>query len=174
MARKAALTDVSTRGVTSATRASAVYEQMRWDLAHGVLEPGARLRVEAMSARYDVGASPIREALSRLSAEGLVDRTDLRGFSVATLNWDELPVLTRTRVQLESLALRESIAHRDQAMEPRQRSEWWFGLRAVLNGLWVMSGLLATIAVQNQIGFATLALVTGVIVAPVVTAVATR
>ena len=117
MARKAALTDVSTRGVTSATRASAVYEQMRWDLAHGVLEPGARLRVEAMSARYDVGASPIREALSRLSAEGLVDRTDLRGFSVATLNWDELPVLTRTRVQLESLALRESIAHRDQAME---------------------------------------------------------
>lgn len=117
MARKTALTDVSTRGVTSATRASAVYEQMRWDLAHGVLAPGSKLRVEAMSTRYGVGASPIREALSRLSAEGLVDRTDLRGFSVATLNWDELPILTQTRVQLESLALRESIAHRDQAME---------------------------------------------------------
>ncbi len=64
--------------------------------------------------------------------------------------------------------------HRDQATEPRQRSEWWFGLRAVLNGLWVMSGLLATVVLQNQIGLATLALVTGVIAAPVVTAVASK
>ncbi len=70
-----------------------------------------------MCSRYEVGASPLREALSRLSAEGLVDRTDLRGFSVAPLNWDELPILTRNRVQLESIALRESIEHRDQAME---------------------------------------------------------
>ena len=57
--------------------------------------PAAKLRVEAMCTRYGVGASPLREALSRLSAEGLVDRTDLRGFSVAPLNWDELPILTQ-------------------------------------------------------------------------------
>lgn len=117
MARKSALAEVSPRGVASATRASAVYEQLRADIAHGQLEPGAKLRVEAMCSRYGVGASPLREALSRLSAEGLVDRTDLRGFSVAPLHWDELPILTRNRVQLESLALRESIAHRDAAME---------------------------------------------------------
>lgn len=117
MARKSALSDVSTRGVTSATRASAVYEQLRVDIAHGVLEPGSKLRVEAMSERYGVGASPLREALSRLSAEGLVERTDLRGFSVAPLHWDELPLLTQNRVQLERIALRESIERRDAAME---------------------------------------------------------
>lgn len=117
MARKIALTTVSARGDTTATRASAVYEQLRADIAHGVLEPGSKLRVEAMCTRYSVGASPVREALSRLSSEGLVSRTDLRGFSVAALNWDELPILTHNRVQLESLALRESIEHRDQAME---------------------------------------------------------
>ena len=117
MARKAALSEVSSRGVASTTRASAVYEQLRADIAHGELEPGAKLRVEAMCSRYNVGASSLREALSRLSAEGLVDRTDLRGFSVAPLHWDELPILTRNRVQLESIALRESIERRDAAME---------------------------------------------------------
>jgi DNA-binding GntR family transcriptional regulator len=117
MARKTALTDVSARGGATATRASAVYELLRWDISHGVLEPGSKLRVEAMCARYGVGASPVREALSRLSSEGLVSRTDLRGFNVASLNWDELPILTHNRVQLESLALRESIERRDPAME---------------------------------------------------------
>jgi DNA-binding GntR family transcriptional regulator len=117
MARRAALTEVTAHGVAATTRASAVYERLRADISHGVLEPGSKLRVEAMCTRYGVGASPLREALSRLSAEGLVDRTDLRGFSVAPLHWDELPILTKNRIQLESLALRESIEHRDAAME---------------------------------------------------------
>jgi DNA-binding GntR family transcriptional regulator len=117
MVRKAALAEVSASGAALATRASAVYEQLRSDISHGVLEPGSKLRVEAICKRYDVGASPLREALSRLSAEGLVDRNDLRGFSVAPLHWDELPILTRNRVQLESIALRESIERRDTAME---------------------------------------------------------
>lgn len=117
MARRAALTEITAGGVAATTRASAVYEQLRADISHGVLEPGSKLRVEAMCTRYGVGASPLREALSRLSAEGLVDRTDLRGFSVAPLHWDELPILTQNRIELESLALRESIAHRDSAME---------------------------------------------------------
>jgi DNA-binding GntR family transcriptional regulator len=117
MARKVALTEVSSRGVEAATRASAVYERLREDIAHGVLEPGSKLRVDAVCTRYDVGASPVREALSRLSAEGWVERADLRGFNVAPLHWDELPALTRTRVQLESIALRESIEHRDSKLE---------------------------------------------------------
>ena len=117
MARKSALSEVSQRGVASVTRASAVYERLRDDIAHGVLEPGSKLRVEAMCSRYDVGASPLREALNRLSSEGLVDRTELRGFSVAPLHWDELPILTQNRIQLESLALRQSIELRDAAME---------------------------------------------------------
>ena len=65
-----------------------------------------------MRTHYSAGACPLREALSRLSSEGLVLRTDLRGFSVAPLNWDELPILTRNRLQLERMALRESIERR--------------------------------------------------------------
>ena len=117
MARKPALTPDSADTSAATTRASAVYARLRADIAHGVLEPGSKLRVEAMSQRYGVGASPLREALSRLSAEGLVDRTDQRGFSVSALKWDELPTLTHNRVQLETLALCESIAARDAAWE---------------------------------------------------------
>jgi DNA-binding GntR family transcriptional regulator len=120
MARKPALTPdgaVGAVGAAATTRASAVYGRLREDIAHGVLEPGSKLGVEAMGQRYGVGASPLREALSRLSAEGLVDRNDQRGFRVAALQWSELPTLTKNRVQLESLALRESIEHRDAAWE---------------------------------------------------------
>lgn len=121
MARKPALRiakpDGDDEGPAAVTRASVVYEQLRADITRGSLAPGSRLRVEAMGVRYGVGASPLREALNRLSAEGLVARTDQRGFSVAPLDWDELPVLTRNRVQLESLAIRESIAQRTAAWE---------------------------------------------------------
>jgi GntR family transcriptional regulator, carbon starvation induced regulator len=99
------------------TRASAVYERLRDDITRGLLPPGGKLRMEAMVQRYGVGATPLREALSRLSAEGLVLRSEQRGFSVAPLQWDELPVLTRNRIQLEEIALRESIARRDTAWE---------------------------------------------------------
>jgi DNA-binding GntR family transcriptional regulator len=123
MARKPALkptqaTSNTPDGQTGATtRASSVYAQLRVDISEGALAPGSKLRVEAMCKRYGVGASPLREALSRLSSEGLVDRTDQRGFSVAELKWDELPILTHSRIQVEGMALRESIAARDSAWE---------------------------------------------------------
>jgi len=116
MARKSPL-PTSTDGSVGITRASAVYEQLRADITHGILEPGSKLRVEAMCQRYGVGASPLREALSRLSAEGLVDRTEQRGFNVTALRWSELPILTHSRAQIESLALRESIHSRDNGWE---------------------------------------------------------
>lgn len=116
MARKPPLPS-SIEGSVGTTRASAVYERLRADITHGVLEPGSKLRVTAMCQRYAVGASPLREALSRLSAEGLVDRTEQRGFNVTALKWDELPILTDSRAQLESLALRESINARDTTWE---------------------------------------------------------
>lgn len=124
MARKPALTptqdaDPADGQTVATTRASSVYAQLRADIAQGALEPGSKLRVEAMCKRYDVGASPLREALSRLSSEGLVDRTDQRGFSVAALKWDELPILTNSRIQIEGMALRESIDARDSAWEDR-------------------------------------------------------
>ena len=103
----------------STTQSGLVYESLRSDVLHGVLEPGSKLRVEAICARYGVGASPLREALSRLSAEGLVERSEQRGFSVSALKWDELLSLNRTRLLIESVALRESIENRTREWEEK-------------------------------------------------------
>ncbi len=119
MARKPALPAQDSGEGNTMTRATAVYERLRADISDGLLAPGSKLRVEAVSKRYGVGASPLREALSRLSAEGLVLRNDQRGFSVAPLDWAELPLLTDTRVRLESLALRDAVAARSSEWEER-------------------------------------------------------
>ncbi|MCL4746469.1 MAG: GntR family transcriptional regulator [Burkholderiaceae bacterium] len=92
------------------TMASSVYERLREDILRGELAPGHKLRIEFVAERYDSGASPVREALNRLSSDGLVDRRDQRGFYVAAASVADLMELTRTRFWLEEIGLRESIA----------------------------------------------------------------
>jgi GntR family transcriptional regulator, carbon starvation induced regulator len=116
MPRKPALANQAL-DATGTTRASAVYDALRADILHGDLKPDEKLKVDAVGTRYGVGASPVREALNRLSAEGLVTRSDQRGFSVAALLWDDLTVLTNTRCQVEAIALSESITARNQDWE---------------------------------------------------------
>lgn len=105
------------RDANGATLASDVYSRLRHDILSGVLSPGEKLRVELMRDRYSVGNSPVREALNRLSSDGLVVREDQKGFHVASVSRDELEELVRTRCWLEEIALRESIAHGGTAWE---------------------------------------------------------
>lgn len=122
MARKTALSVISPHtGITTdgLSRTSVLYERLREDLLHGDLKAGEKLAVAALSERYAFGASPVREALSRLSSEGLVERVDQRGFRAAVVDFAELPVLTQTRCELEGLALRQSIACRTPAWEEK-------------------------------------------------------
>jgi DNA-binding GntR family transcriptional regulator len=101
------------------TLASSVYDMMRQDILKGDLPPGEKLRVEYLRDRYGVGASPIREALNRLSVDGVVMRVDQKGFRVATVSVAELDELIKTRCWLEETAIRESIAAGDDAWEER-------------------------------------------------------
>ena len=93
------------------TLASTVYDRLRGDILDGTLKPGEKLRAETLRERYGVGNSPIREALNRLSADGLVSREDQKGFRVASVSHENLMELVKTRCWLEETALRESIAH---------------------------------------------------------------
>ena len=86
-----------------------MYERLRDDILRGQLPPGDKLRIEFVSERYDAGHSPVREALNRLSSDGLVDRRDQRGFYVAAASVADLLELTRTRCWLEEIGLRESM-----------------------------------------------------------------
>lgn len=93
------------------------YDRIRRDILQGDLFPGDKLQIEAMSERYGIGAVPVREALNRLSSEGLVDRKSHRGFSVSPISIAELEELVKTRIWLETLALTESLKNADEAWE---------------------------------------------------------
>jgi DNA-binding GntR family transcriptional regulator len=101
------------------TLASSVYEQLRTDILKGRLEPGSKLRLQYLSKQYKVGNSPLREALNRLSSNGLVTREENKGFRVSTASVTELEELIRTRCMLEQTALHESIKHGDAEWEER-------------------------------------------------------
>jgi DNA-binding GntR family transcriptional regulator len=95
--------------VAKATLASAAYLQLRREIINGDLLPGSKLKTRDLAERLDVGLTPIREALSRLSSEGLVRQLDQRGFSVAPIDEAGLIDLTRARAWMNELGLRKSI-----------------------------------------------------------------
>ena len=67
-----------------------VYGRLRRDVLDGELKPGSRLRFEEMKAKYGVGISPLREALTRLAAEKLVILEEHKGFRVAPISAEDL------------------------------------------------------------------------------------
>ncbi|PWK62272.1 GntR family transcriptional regulator [Roseicyclus mahoneyensis] len=85
-------------------------ETIRGDILAARLTPGTKLTVKMLSDIYDCGASPVREALNRLTSEGLVDRIDRRGFFVSGISADDLADILFNRCLLEGEALRRSIA----------------------------------------------------------------
>ena len=94
----------------SSTQASTVYDRLREDLLSGRLEPSRKLQMRFLTELYQTGQTPLREALNRLTADGLVECREQRGFYVADISRSELAELTKTRCWVESLALRESMA----------------------------------------------------------------
>jgi GntR family carbon starvation induced transcriptional regulator len=101
------------------TTATTVYDRIKDDILSGSLAPSLKLRIEFVCERYGTGASPVREALNRLSQDGLVERRDQRGFYVAPVSLEQLAELVKTRCWLEAIALRESIVHRTAEWEER-------------------------------------------------------
>ena len=99
----------------SATRKA--YQDLRDSILTGVLEPGMRLKVDRLKEMFGTGASPIREALSLLTSDQLVERIDQRGFRVTTVSVAQFNEILKLRCALEEMALRESIAHAAEAWE---------------------------------------------------------
>ena len=67
------------------TRAQWVDQRLRQAILAGALEPDERLITATLSEQFSVSPTPLREALQRLAAEGLVEITPQRGARVAAL-----------------------------------------------------------------------------------------
>lgn len=114
----------SQRGATSSkTLAELAYGGLRRDIISGLLAPETPLRMAPLCARYNMGMSPLREALNRLQVEGLVTAIPLRGFLVAPLSAEELADTTDMRLLIETEALRRSITLGDAAWRAQVKAD---------------------------------------------------
>lgn len=93
--------------------------RLRQDLLSGVHPPGAKLKVDHLSREYGCSSSPLREALNRLTHEGLVIADERRGFRVAPMSVEDFADITRMRLIVDIQALEESIAAGDDDWEAR-------------------------------------------------------
>jgi DNA-binding GntR family transcriptional regulator len=94
-----------------------LHHELRSDILFGRRPPAARLSLNEIAEHHGVSLSVVREAVTRLASEELVEATPQRGFRVRPLSLDHLRDLTWMRIQLETLALRESIAKGDISWE---------------------------------------------------------
>jgi DNA-binding GntR family transcriptional regulator len=107
----------SVEASTSGTLAEAICMQVRAEILSGARKPQARIRLEELKSAFGVSWSPLREALSRLVAEGLIQVDESRGYRVAPVSRAEMADALEMRKRLESMALRASIEKGDDAWE---------------------------------------------------------
>lgn len=86
-----------------------VYRALRDDLALCLIRPGERLLTEPLRARFGVSFTVVREALTRLAAEGFCVADPQKGFTAAEISVEDILMLTEARIGVENLCLRESI-----------------------------------------------------------------
>jgi GntR family carbon starvation induced transcriptional regulator len=113
------LTNLVERADESEAVGDDCYRRIRSDIIMAKLQPGARLKLDALKESYGVSVTTLREILSRLSAEGFVLAEGRRGFEVAPISVNNLRELAELRLLVEIHALERSIARADVEWEGR-------------------------------------------------------
>jgi DNA-binding GntR family transcriptional regulator len=97
------------------TKSAYAYEELRRRVLSGELVQGQPISQEQLAAELGVSTTPLREALRRLDAEGLVTLDAHRDAKVSSLNADEARSLFEVREQLDPLATMLAAARRTAA-----------------------------------------------------------
>lgn len=104
---------------TKPTATEQALNSLRQDVLSLSYLPGTKLKVEELQKAYGLSSSPLREALNRLSEEGLVRADDRRGFRVALVSEDDLRDITRMRLLVDIPALEDSMQNGTDEWEAR-------------------------------------------------------
>jgi DNA-binding GntR family transcriptional regulator len=83
---------------------SLIYRQLHQDIVSGVLASGKVLRQEELARRFRTSRVPLREALSRLEAEGLIELRPRRGYAVVELDAQAIVEIYELRMVIEEHA----------------------------------------------------------------------
>jgi DNA-binding GntR family transcriptional regulator len=111
--------DASTRG--HRTLAEKAFETLHTAIITGQLRPGARLPIEELADVLEMSPMPIREAVRRLDAAGLVENIPHRGARVTELSTTDLAEVYEARLALEMLAIRRAALRFDATHEALAR-----------------------------------------------------
>ncbi|MGO9772012.1 MAG: GntR family transcriptional regulator [Roseiarcus sp.] len=85
-----------------------VYRTLRFALMTGAIEPGATLTTRSLSAALGISATPVREALKRLDADGAVAAKNKSAFYVNDPDQADFEEILEIRLSLEGLAIKRS------------------------------------------------------------------
>lgn len=126
-------TDLKT-GAEFKSRTARTVNVLRDAIVHAQFAPGEKLLIDRLGKTYGASIGAVREALSRLTAEGLVVAEPQKGFVVAPISRKDLLDLTEVRIEIECRCMAQSIAQGDLDWEGRVLS-LQHKLRA-LDGAW--------------------------------------
>ncbi len=101
------------------SRTALTLDLLREAIVHAEYEPGAKLRIDSLGKTLNASIGAVREALSRLTAEGLVVAEPQKGFIVAPISQRDLRDLTEVRIAVETRCIEDSIEHGDLDWEGR-------------------------------------------------------
>ncbi len=104
-----------------------IVERLRNAIASGELKPGQKLRQEELAARFEISSTPVREALRKLEAEGLVTSVAHQGVYVSRPSSEEIQERYRLRALLEAYAAQEAV--NNLSAEPTRRLQVMAELR---------------------------------------------
>lgn len=103
-----------TQPLDYATMTETVYGRLRFWIVSGELAPGARISIRSLAGLLGTSATPVREALKRLQADGLIVATTRRELTVTQLDAQEVHDVFEIRLRLEALANEWAIDNVDE------------------------------------------------------------
>jgi len=112
------------------SRADAVYEQIKHDIAAFRRVPGDRFTENEISEELGVSRTPVRQALFRLQQEGVVEVLFRSGWRVLPFDFNRFDQLYDLRMILETTAIRR-LCRADRRSERPDEREWLAALSAI-------------------------------------------
>lgn len=97
-------------------------ERLAEDIINGRLPPGTRLEEQSLADRYETSRTPVREALRRLAATGLIETRPRRGVVVSTVTRERLAQMFEAMAELEGACARLA-AQRMSEVERQQLTQ---------------------------------------------------
>jgi DNA-binding GntR family transcriptional regulator len=100
--------DYMKKGLSRYVLTEEIYAVLKDKILTHDIAPGEKINIDQLGRDLEVSNIPIRESLSRLSAEGLVETIPFKGMYVAKMSQQELDEIFEIRMELEVLAIRKS------------------------------------------------------------------